>query len=153
MPSLLESLVACTILTVGVLSLAQLFALAAALNVSSRQTSHAAVLAAQKIEELRTVGAVLMPSPPSALSENTAGYVDYVDRTGDTVGAGSTVPPDGAVYIRRWSIDPLATDPLSTVVIQVFVTPHRERPGSSGAVRHSPGEVRLVTAARTRRAP
>src|SRR5688572_314921 len=116
--SLLEVLVASTILTVGVLSLGQLFALATTSNSSSKNTAYASVLAEQKIEELRalvwgfdvdglplsdttsntavspetsTGGTGLTPSPATALQENTQGYVDYVDRFGNKVGDGDVV--------------------------------------------------------------
>ena len=50
--SLLEVLVATTIVTVGVGALAQLMALAAHATLRARQTTMAAVLAQEKIEEL-----------------------------------------------------------------------------------------------------
>ena len=43
-------------------------------------------------------------------------------RNGAWVGTGAT-PPATAVYIRRWSIQPLPTNPNNTLVIQVLVTP------------------------------
>src|SRR5688572_32398086 len=55
--SLVESLIACGVLAAGVLSVVQLFALAAAMSVTSRQTTAAAILAAQKLEELRAADA------------------------------------------------------------------------------------------------
>jgi hypothetical protein len=53
------------------------------------------------------------------------------------------------VYVRRWSIEPLIADPLNTLVIQVLVTPHREREARR-RIWLRPGEVLLITA-RTRK--
>ena len=97
--SLVEVLVASTILIVGLVSLAQLLAVAIASNISSGHTTYAAVLAAQKIEELRHV---------AWASEASTGV--------DDVGP----------YTRRWSIEPLpdtpADVPASAAVIHVSVT-------------------------------
>ena len=67
-------------------------------------------------------GSGLNPSPVDALEQNTAGFVDFLDGNGTWVGTGTT-PPSSAVYIRRWSIQPLPTNPNNTLVIQVLVTP------------------------------
>ena len=93
--ALLEALVGSTLLVVGVLSLAQIFTLAARANITAHQLTVASVLAAQKIEELRS-----SPWTTSA---------DGVDRIQE--------------FTRRWSVTPLGIDPSSTAVIQVSVTP------------------------------
>src|ERR1043166_4220241 len=51
--SLLEVLVATTMMAVGLTALAQLFALSTRTNHSARTTTYAAVLAQQKMEQLR----------------------------------------------------------------------------------------------------
>ena len=146
--SILEVLVAATILTVALSTLAQLIALSTRNNSSANATTYASLLAQQKMEQLRSLawgfdayglpltdsttditvapgsavgGTGLGPSPPDALRRDTTGYVDYVDRFGAVLGAGTT-PPAGAVFIRRWSVEPLPTDPANTVVLQVMVT-------------------------------
>lgn len=177
--SLLEVMIATSIMTVGVLGLAQLFALSTTSNSSARGTTYASVLAGQKLEELRgltwgfdtegipmsdtatntavspetgTGGTGLSPSPSTALQENTAGYVDYVDQFGNKVGTGGTTPPAGAVYTRRWSIEPLPTNPNNTLVIQVLVTRLRNRgTADQGDVRRLPDEARVITV-KTRKA-
>ncbi len=177
--SLVEVLVATCILTIGVVSLAQLFALSTRSNTSARHSTFAAVLAEQKVEELRaltwgfdsvglpssdgttntavypetpTGGTGLTPSPSSALQENTAGYVDHVDQFGLKVGTGGTSPPDGALYTRRWSIEPLPTNPNNTLIIQVLVTRNRNRgQADQGSVTRLPDEARVVTV-KTRKA-
>lgn len=177
--SLLEVMIASTILTVGVLSLGQLFALSTTSNTSAKNTAYATVLAEQKMEELRgltwgfdrdglplsdtstntavspetpTTGTGLTPSPSTALQENTQGYVDYIDRFGQKVGTGGTTPPDSAIFTRRWSIEPLPTNPNNTLIIQVLVTPHRNRgQADQGNVARLRDEARLITV-KTRKA-
>lgn len=135
--SLVETLVAAALLTTAVVTLAQLSGIAARSNMASRHLTYATVLAAQKLEELRALDIeALSPSPATALDESTPGWMDYVDQAGKTLGDRSR---RNSVYVRRWSIQPLAADPGHGWVIQVLVT----RP---------PEEARLV-AARTRRAP
>ena len=91
--SLVEVLVASTILATGIASLAHLFLLAAVTTTAAGQQTRGAVLAAQKVEELR--------SAPWGLA--SAGQ--------DQVGA----------FTRSWFVDPFAQDPAGTVVIQVVV--------------------------------
>lgn len=172
-------MIATLVLATALVSLAQLFALSARTNLSSRTTTYAAILAEQKIEELRALtwgfdpdglplsdtttntavspeepigGAGLEPSPPTALRENTQGYVDYVDEYGNKVGTGGTSPPGDAAYTRRWSITPLPTNPNNTLIIQVLVTRNRARgDADKGAVARLPDEARITTV-KTRKA-
>jgi type II secretory pathway pseudopilin PulG len=167
--SLVETIVATALLATAVVTLAQLFGVAVRRNVASRQTTHATILAAQKIEELRALtwgdlttdtaapvetpdgGTGLSVSPDGVLQGNTAGWVDYVDQFGRKLGGGRT-PLRNAVYIRRWAVQPLPADPDNTLIIQVLVTQR----GTSGTVSDSTGprlpeQARLVTA-RTSRA-
>jgi type II secretory pathway pseudopilin PulG len=130
--SLVESLIACTLLTIGVLSLAHLFGVAAALNVSSRDATLAAVLAVQKLEELRT-------------AVEQAPGVDFVDARGGRLPPAAGAPPPDAAYVRRWTVDPLDVDPANTTVLQVTVSPTMER-GPRWR------EVRMVSV-RTRKSP
>jgi hypothetical protein len=98
-------------------------------------------------------GSGLNPSPVDALEQNTAGFVDFIDGNGAWVGTGST-PPGSAVYIRRWSIQPLPTNPNNTLVIQVLVTPvasEAARVGSTFTRTRMAGDALLVTV-RTRKA-
>jgi Tfp pilus assembly protein PilV len=128
--SLVEALVAAVILSTGVAAMAQLLAVATATNQASRQSTVAMIVAAQKLEELRTLPLqLLQPSPPSSLQQNTAGYVDRF-----------------GIYTRRWSIEPISTDPDSAVIIQVLViaTSSESSTVASGARRFR-GEARVVT--------
>jgi prepilin-type N-terminal cleavage/methylation domain-containing protein len=175
--SLIEVLVATAVLAVAVVGLAQLAGVAVRANTSSRGTTFATMLAQQKMEQLRELqwafdntggpvsdlttdlavtpatqgGTGLMPSPAGSLDQNTSGYVDFLDATGNWVGTG-TEPVAGTVYIRRWSITTLPADPVNTLVLQVFVTHSRRQAatGSTGGSRLS-DQARLVSL-KTRRA-
>ena len=176
--SLVETLVAVSLMATAIVTLAQLFALSTRTNISSHNTTYAAVLAEQKLEELRalswgfdtqglpmsdsttdtsvtpessTGGTGLSPSPTTALSENTAGYVDYVGAFGNKLGGGGSLP-ENALYTRRWSITPLPTNPNNTLVIQVLVTRLFDRgQADQGNVGRLPEEARMI-AVRTRKA-
>jgi len=152
--TLVEAVVATTILAVTLTSLAQLFLMSVRATARSKETTFAVLLAQQKMEQLRglTFGFGLAPSPPGALRANTSGYCDFVDRVGVSLGGG-TRPPPNTTYIRRWSVEPLPANPAGTLVMQVLVTPHRDR--GDADVRSQPtrlpGEARIVSV-RTRKA-
>jgi hypothetical protein len=176
-----ETLVAVSLMATAIVTLAQLFALSTRTNVSSHYTTYAAVLAEQKMEELRalswgfdtqglpvsdtstnttvtpeqsTGGTGLKPSAASALAEDTPGYVDYIDAYGKKVSGGAAGGglPQHTVYIRRWSITPLPTNPNNTLVIQVLVTRNQDRgDADQGNVGRLPEEARMITV-RTRKA-
>jgi hypothetical protein len=59
--------------------------------------------------------------------------------------------PTGTVYIRRWSIEPLPTNPNNTILIQVVVTRFRTQSAGQLATGRSPDEARLVSV-KTRKA-
>jgi hypothetical protein len=133
--SLLDALLACTILTVGVVSLAHLFALATALNAASRRATLAAVLAAQKLEILRTA-----PLVASAVES-----VETVAADGEVLDAAGGAPLANT-WIRRWTIEPLPADPDHTVVVEVRV-------GRATAIGDAPRwDARLLTV-RSRKDP
>ena len=118
--SLIEVLVATTVITVGVASLAQLFVVSAQANRIANTTSTTLLLAEQKMEELLGE-ADLDPSPPGTLLANTPGFIDYLDSSGVSLGVASIAPPPGVGFICRWSIDPLPTSAVGTIVLQVLV--------------------------------
>jgi hypothetical protein len=163
------------------LGVAGLFGVAIQATHGARNQTSTATLAEQKMEQLRSLtwgfdtsgqnlpvsdtstnlsqqpatddGNGLNPSPAGTLDTNTAGYVDYLDRRGEWVGTGAT-PPATAVFIRRWSIQPLPTNPNNTLVLQVLVTPIRREQNLSGAEgprRRYPDDA-LLTTVKTRKA-
>lgn len=120
--SLLEVLVATTIVAVGVSALAQLAGIATHANRYARQSTMAAVLAQKKMEELLSEdGGTLTPSPADALGHNVDGFADFIDAAGHTIGGGPVTPP-GSAYLRRWSIDPLPDSRSGAWILQVLVT-------------------------------
>lgn len=179
--SLIEVMVASLLLALSVVAVAQLFAVSTRANLTSKTTTLATVLAAQKMEQLRaltwgfdrlgapvsdfatdtavsppaaTGGTGLRASPADALAVNVDGYVDFVGPFGESLGGGVD-PPEGALYTRRWSIAPLPANPDGTLVLQVFVF----RVGGRGddlpadqPVARFPEEARLTTV-KTRKAP
>jgi len=145
--SLVEVLAASIILMTGLIAVAQMFVVSTNANMAARRVTTTAVLAQQKIEQLRGLtwgyddfglpisdftsniavspptpigGVGLQPSPGDTLNASTPGYVDYLDAYGAWVGAGAA-PPAGAIYVRRWSVEPLPTNPNNTLVFQVLV--------------------------------
>ena len=93
--SLPDTLIAATLLTTGLLSLAQLLSLATKVTAEAGRTTHAALLAAQKIEELHA-------SPSTAIQGDIT----------DTPEAGFT---------RRWSVSALPADPDHVAIVEVVV--------------------------------
>lgn len=179
--SLAEVLVAILLLGTLALGIAQLFGVAIRTGTSARQQTSTSILAAQKMEQLRALtwgfdddaqglpvsdttsnlsnepftsdGGGLNPSPVNSLDANTPGYVDYLDGRGQWVGTGAT-PPPAAVFIRRWSIRPVPTNPNNTLVLQVLVTTvQRETQVAAGPGprRRQPDDA-LIATVKTRKA-
>jgi type II secretory pathway pseudopilin PulG len=170
--SIIEVMVATGLLASALVALAQLFAIATTTNASARTSTLTMMLAEQKIEQLRGLqytfdraglpvqdtetdlavyppaaagGKGLSPHTDNTLQANTDGYVDYLDHWGRTLGGG-TVIPDGTAFIRRWSVEPLPTNPNNVIILQVLVTRQRDRgTGDSGSVARGANEARLMT--------
>jgi prepilin-type N-terminal cleavage/methylation domain-containing protein len=181
--SLVEVLVSMGLLTTVSLGVAQLFAASTNANRVARNATSTTALAEQKMEQLRSLtwgfdlqglglpltdtttnlsvypltadGAGLNPSPDETLIKNISGYVDYLDANGGYVGTGTT-PPQGSVFVRRWAIQPLPTNPNNTLILQVLVTSVANeagrvaRDGETTRVR-MPGDALLISV-KTRKA-
>ena len=149
--SLIEVVIAVGLLAVVSIGIANLFGMATRSIFSAKGQTSTALLAVQKMEQLRALrwgfdqgpnalglpmsdlvtdlstdpssasGLGLNPSPAGTLDGNVAGYVDYLDQNGRWVGTG-TAPPRTAFYVRRWAVDPLPTNPNNTLVLQVRCT-------------------------------
>ena len=165
-------MVATGLLASALVALAQVFAIATTANAQARSSTITMVLAEQKIEQLRalqytfdrtglpvqdtetdlavyppaaTGGKGLSPHTDNTLQANTDGYVDYLDHYGRTLGGGTVIPGNTA-FIRRWSVEPLPTNPNNVVILQVLVTRQRDRGlGDAGSVARGPQEARLLT--------
>lgn len=168
--SLIETMISVGLLATVALSVAQLMAVATQANMNAKGQTSATLLAEQKMEQLRSLtwgydadgmglpqsdtttnlsqdpptsnGPGLNPSPSGALLSNVGMYHDFLDAYGTRLGTGGAAPA-GSIYIRRWSVDPLPTNPNNTLVIQVQVTPLVRDANRSGT-RRLRDEVRLV---------
>jgi hypothetical protein len=173
--ALLDALVATTIVVTTLTGVAQLLIWSRRAVWSSGAESTSVLLAAQKLEQLRTLvwqvdrdgrprsdhatnlstdppstgGSGLRASPPASLDENTPGFVDYVDGRGAWAGTG-TRPPGSAVFVRRWAIVPFEPDPLHTVVVHVVVMPVLDAAVSGG---HRSKRAAHLSSIRTRSLP
>jgi type II secretory pathway pseudopilin PulG len=169
--SIVEVLVATGLLATALVALAQLFAIATSTNAAARSSTITMMLAEQKIEQLRALqytfdraglpvqdidtdlavyppvagGKGLSPHTDNTLQANTDGYVDYLDNWGRTLGGGTVIPGNTA-FIRRWSVEPLPTNPNNVIILQVLVTRQRDRgTGNAGSVSRGAQEARLMT--------
>jgi prepilin-type N-terminal cleavage/methylation domain-containing protein len=153
--SLVEVILVTAILTTGILSVAQLSLFAIRANRLARSATFATMLASEKMEQLRamtwsfdaaetpgTAPTALAVSPSGTLTENVAGYCDFLDANGRSLGGGST-PPAAAAFVRRWSIDPLPLASSDGLVIQVAVVPVADSRSRSDSPRRF-GETRIV---------
>jgi type II secretory pathway pseudopilin PulG len=169
--SLIETMISVGLLSMAAVSVVQMFALATHANVNAKAQTSATLIAEQKMEQLRSLtwefttgaadpttsdtttnlahdppgtdGGGLSPSPAGALVTSAAGYHDYVNESGATLGSGGAAPA-GAIYIRRWAVTRLPGDPDHTLVLQVGVTP-MSREGTRDGVVRLRDEARLVT--------
>jgi hypothetical protein len=179
--ALVEVMLACSLLVAIAASTAHVIPMAMRATLAARTRTAATVLAAQKMEQLRSltwrsepVGSPpewqavsdtstdLSADPPTdggaGLSPSPAGTLEanvppYVDYLD---GSGRWVgsldsPPPDAVYARRWSIRPLQGDPDNTVVIQVLVTASRQTGDARRLVGAMADDV-LIECVKTRRA-
>ena len=122
--TLVEVMVATSVLTVGVVALVQLALLAQAAGRAAARVTVAAVLAQDKMEQLRA----------QEWPEASASCCDYFDAHGGLL-AGGTGPPVGTAFTRRWAIDAMPVFPEAARVLRVWVAP------ATGAA----APVRLVT--------
>ena len=126
--TLLETLVATSILVTTLAGLAQLFVLGTHLTRQAGASGRALVAAQDKLESLRgqaftydfgggpVTAPALQPSPPSTLGEDTEPYVDWLDVDGI-----ASETADSAVMVRRWRISSLGTATADAIAIEVCV--------------------------------
>lgn len=166
-------MVATMLLATALMSTAQLLVIATRANMQAQRLTYSSTLAQEKMEQLRGLawgfddvglpindfttnlavdpptnnGVGLQPSPDNALSANVTGYVDYVDRFGNTLGGGP-VPLASTAFVRRWTVEPLPTNPNNTVILQVMVFSLADRPDDGGntvVLNRARDEARLVS--------
>jgi type II secretory pathway pseudopilin PulG len=126
--TLVETLIATCLLVTAIAGLAQLFALSVRFTRDSGQFGVALAAAQDKLEALRALrfaydegggmvtDARLAASPAASLSEDVAGYVDWLDASGAAL-TGAT----GAEYVRRWRITAVAADEPEVIAVDVCV--------------------------------
>jgi hypothetical protein len=128
---LVEVLIAAGLLAAVCVSLPHAFVSAVRANLAAADVTWTAVLAAQKVEELRS-----LPFPePGVLDLH-----DLLDARGHPVDG----PRQSAAYIRTWRTEPYAAAPDQTIVITVVVSPYRYVAGNGGEAAAA-GATRLVT--------
>src|SRR5689334_7712849 len=172
--TLVEVVVAGALLVVAAAGVAQLIAIAIRANRIARGQTVTTMTAAQKMEELRALvwaydasgglrsdassdvsrdpaasgGTGLSVTPAGSLDRSIDGCVDYLDASGHWMGSGAAVPA-AAVYVRRWAVLPLASDPSHTrvlVVLAAAIEEERTLGASMPAPRpHLPQDTVLVT--------
>lgn len=176
--SLIEAVVAVSLLAVGVSSAAQVVLAAGRVNAASWQAGVVQLAARERLEQLRSLAwtsdAALVPlsdwssdltltppratggiglgvSPVNALVSNVAGYCDFLNSRGTWIPGGPQTPI-GAVWVRRWSI--ALTDTLpDTLTLQVIVVPVSAGGGSAAASAARRVNGAWLLDVKTRRAP
>jgi hypothetical protein len=172
--SLIETMVATMLLTSALVTTAQLLAIATRANTNSKRQTFASTLAQEKMEQLRGLawgfdelglpvndfstnltldpapangGVGLTPSPGDALASNMIGYVDFLDRNGAAVLAAGNEPPANTYFVRRWSVEPLPTNPNNTLILQVMVfsVGDRGNTGTGAILTRVRDEARLIS--------
>jgi len=143
--SLVESIVASMVLIVAIAGLAPLFVQSARSAADGRRTPVTLAAASSKLEQLLALawtydlsgmpvsdltadtsrdppapggGTGLSLSPDDSLTRAAPGFVDYIDGSGRSVGP---TPGNGALYSRRWLIQPWPGASSDVLVIRVCV--------------------------------
>lgn len=167
-------MVATLLLASALVTTAQLLVIATRANTNSRRQTFASTLAQEKMEQLRGLawgfdelglpvndfatnltvdpavpngGVGLTPSPGDALASNMRGYVDFLNRYGAAVETDGVEPPATTVYVRRWSVEPLPTNPNNTLILQVMVFSlgDRANTGTGAVLTPVRDEARLIS--------
>jgi prepilin-type N-terminal cleavage/methylation domain-containing protein len=159
--TLIEVMVAISLLATAASALLSLTLVADRANVSARRAGVAQAIAREKMEQLRALawtsdGAIpvsdwssdlthdpprddggpgLGLSPGDTLSASVNGYADFLDADGRWLGGGTTAPRN-SVWLRRWSVQAMPS-PADTLLFQVIVVPARtsDSPASLAAAR------------------
>lgn len=171
--TLIEALVALAVLLGSLLAMGPLVHGALGLTGRARTITTASVLASSKLEQLSALsrhveidddgalsladdtttnltgvvpgagGRGLQPGGDDTIWSSTAGFVEYLDAAGRSLGADAAAAA-GARFVRRWSVSSRSAMSPDLLVLSVRVTSiaedHTERRAAG------PGEVRLVAA-------
>ena len=174
--SLVEAVIAVSVLAFGVSAVAQVVLASARANVASQQAAVVQQAARERMEQLRALawtsdpslvpvsdwssdltttparasgGVGLGVSPADTLLSNIAGYCDFLNARGAWVAGGTQAPP-GTAFVRRWSVAP--TDALAdTLTLQVVVVPASAATGQAAVSAARGVNGAWLTDMRTRR--
>ena len=125
--TVIEALIAATLLIAAVVSVAQLLATGAQGTLASRASTTGVMLAEQKMEELRAASWTSVAA--------AAAGTDYLDRDANPTCGATAASCGDAAYVRRWSATPAPFTP-SILIIEVQVLP----------MGPAHGQARLVSA-------
>lgn len=180
--TLIEVLIAVSIFITIAIGVAQLIAAATRALRAAREHASAVILAAAKVDQLRSLAWAYEPAlpgvPAAHRSDRTTDLSDP-DHAADGVGlqpsppgslassmppyvdyldgsgrwiGNGGAPPPDAVFIRRWAITPLPSAPDRTLVLQVLVTTVRDDRSRAAAWAGRAGVDVLLVSVRTRKA-
>ena len=149
--SLIEVMIAIVILTVGLLSLAQMMVVATNANAVAGRMTASAALAKQQLELLKAAPFYTNPANPSIgsmnpllaaggdLDSNDAGYFQLYDADGQPVD-----PGQGALFVVRWQIT-LIVEPKGVMPLAMLRIAVRCLPASESGIYLGVGDARFVT--------
>ena len=126
--SLIETIVATSLVAVGLVALAQFVAVGMQNGAAARTRAATTLMAEQKMEQIRAL-------PWTEIAAMPGSVTDYLDASGQQQCVGASNPCGSAVYARRWSAQPAA---FSTDVLVIEVDVH--------LVAEGHGSTTLVTA-------
>jgi transposase len=178
--ALLEVVIALALFVLISIGVARLIAVGTSAARTSREHTSAVVLASARMDQLRGLawsygpatagvprvtltdrstnlsredfgndGPGLGASPGNTLTQSVPPYVDYLDARGRWVGNDAS-PPDEAVFVRRWAVRPLPSDPERTIVLQVLVTTVAQERSRAAPWQTRSGTEVLLVSVRTR---
>src|SRR5437868_9938237 len=135
--TLAEVAMASVIMMVGLLSMAQLFALSALHNQSSKQTTIATSLAHRKLEQLLAVplnSAMIAYGGSLGASSSTTGYVEnyYVDPTTKNIALTPFFTNQPVTYVVTWLVQTDNGTPAMTGLRRLTVRAEATRAGLKG---------------------
>jgi Tfp pilus assembly protein PilV len=134
--SLMETMIACFVLLVGVTGLMALFTVAAVRNANQGdQATRTTEYAQDKMEQLMaldygdtTSNTTTVPTTPAgctgcglslagSLTSNDTYFSDFIDKDGQV----TTTQSSKTLYIRRWKIEETQADQLKTITVKVML--------------------------------
>ena len=149
--SLIEVMIAIVILTVGLLSLAQMMVVATNANALAGRMTASAALAKQQLELLKAAPFYTNPANPSfasmnpllseggELDSNENGYFQLYNADGEPVD-----PGNGSLFVVRWQIEQLV-DPKGSMPLAMLRITVRCLPSSESGIFLGVGDARFVT--------